>query len=632
MPRDPGTGIYNYPDGTRGISGQTIYSGRYNTFIDDLSTTMNAPLPVNMGGTGASSAMNARTNLQTEVASAGQVVANFDAQVWQSGSFTCATSTTAAPTANSFFGNAFLNGTDQNNLVLEATDITTGTIYRRRKVAGVWQGTAPYWKIAGSDDFVNVTGDAMTGALGINVAHTTPMLQLSGVGATNPNKTFRIDPTGTLQIINHAYTAAVFTLSDTGILAISNTLNVGGDINIKYGATAGTLYFGNTGTKYLQNDGTNWSMAGGSNIFLMGDVWSNKGTQGVYQFGNTATKYLIYDGANYRLFGGHFIVNAGSATATVYFGNTDTKYLVWDGTNFIFSGGPLYSNGRFLANSGKAVSLNDPQPAWTVWGSGQPNAYCMFATSSNLLAWGTANSDGTPTSSVMRMDNAGNFDASGTITSGSSFISNGAQGVTINGTSGSNPIVQYMVNGNPSFQQMFIQAVHVPGATVYWQFNCGSQYYHLGANTSYANKVGGGPWGDVSDARIKNVIGNYEHGLDEILQLNPVRYTFKGNDTLVPPSMVKDGEEVPEELKKMAPKVPYANSIHAGPAEAGTEFIGLVAQEAEIPMPEMVIRKKGYIDGVEVDDLRDLDTAALVFALVNAVKTLAARVEALEAS
>jgi hypothetical protein len=44
----------------------------------------------------------------------------------------------------------------------------------------------------------------------------------------------------------------------------------------------------------------------------------------------------------------------------------------------------------------------------------------------------------------------------------------------------------------------------------------------------------------------------------------------------------------------------------------------------------MVEKIVGYIDGATVDDLRSLDTTPLIFALVNAVKTLAARVEALE--
>ena len=42
------------------------------------------------------------------------------------------------------------------------------------------------------------------------------------------------------------------------------------------------------------------------------------------------------------------------------------------------------------------------------------------------------------------------------------------------------------------------------------------------------------------------------------------------------------------------------------------EFVGLIAQDAEVPMPEMVTRKSGYVDGVQVDDLRVLDTGPLI--------------------
>jgi hypothetical protein len=46
----------------------------------------------------------------------------------------------------------------------------------------------------------------------------------------------------------------------------------------------------------------------------------------------------------------------------------------------------------------------------------------------------------------------------------------------------------------------------------------------------------------------------------------------------------------------------------------------------------MVTQKAGFIDGEAVSDLRNVDVSNLVFALVNAVKTLAARVAALEAT
>jgi hypothetical protein len=46
----------------------------------------------------------------------------------------------------------------------------------------------------------------------------------------------------------------------------------------------------------------------------------------------------------------------------------------------------------------------------------------------------------------------------------------------------------------------------------------------------------------------------------------------------------------------------------------------------------MVEQRAGTIDGEPVTDLRTLNNGELIYALVNAVKTLAARVEALEAA
>lgn len=136
---------------------------------------------------------------------------------------------------------------------------------------------------------------------------------------------------------------------------------------------------------------------------------------------------------------------------------------------------------------------------------------------------------------------------------------------------------------------------------------------YIGGN---AYKPAGGPWVDSSDARIKTVVGDYEHGLAEVLQLTPRRYVFKGNDTNEPTT---------------ASVYPYENSSHFGVATAGVEYIGLIAQEVEAAMPEMVSFATGYIDGkTKITDLRALDTGALIYALVNAVKELTARVQTLE--
>jgi hypothetical protein len=223
-------------------------------------------------------------------------------------------------------------------------------------------------------------------------------------------------------------------------------------------------------------------------------------------------------------------------------------------------------------------------------------------------------------------------------------------GITTNGVFQVNQRLQVYSDTNPSVGCYYPSGGSNHGFWNDGSFRFGAMTHMNDPITSYgyatgaefrvvaaASKPGGGVWSDSSDARIKNVLGDYESGLDAIKALHPVRYTFKGNDTPTdrPPSndpVPQYDEEGKLKQSKDAVTLPYANSDHYAVANAGTEFIGLIAQEVEPVMPEMVTLQAGTIDGEPVDDLRALGTGALIYALVNAVKELSARVEALEAA
>lgn len=149
-----------------------------------------------------------------------------------------------------------------------------------------------------------------------------------------------------------------------------------------------------------------------------------------------------------------------------------------------------------------------------------------------------------------------------------------------------------------------VQNVNV---NTYTQLDNGGNFAYVGG-TGQAIKTGGGAWTAASDERIKTVEGDYEVGLAEVLGMHPVEFTYRGND-----SATEGGP-----------------SPNAFAAERGTVFVGFIAQELEELCPGMVTKSAGYIDGQPVDDLRNIDVSNLVYALVNAVKTLAARVAALE--
>jgi len=149
-------------------------------------------------------------------------------------------------------------------------------------------------------------------------------------------------------------------------------------------------------------------------------------------------------------------------------------------------------------------------------------------------------------------------------------------------------------------------------------------------NGPTGQKSAGTTWANPSDERIKTVVGDYEVGLDAILALQVRRFTYKGNET---PTL--DDENDPAFASAMRKRTkesaPYHDSPHYKFAVDGTEVAGLVAQEAEKVMPSLVTQHKMLIDGVEVTDFRILDAGDITWALINAVKTLAARNEALEA-
>ena len=171
---------------------------------------------------------------------------------------------------------------------------------------------------------------------------------------------------------------------------------------------------------------------------------------------------------------------------------------------------------------------------------------------------------------------------------------------------------------NPAFALQ--NQVGVLAGGLYWQrigneivmSHQGGTLWRIGlwgvaSNHADAYKPGGGPWTDTSDVRTKNILGAYDHGLTELLQVSPVRYTYKNN-----------------------------HSAGEGPTSKGLptdqEFVGVIAQDIETVMPETVKQTSGTIDGQPVTDLRIYDSNAVIYALLNAVKELAARVQALEAA
>jgi hypothetical protein len=115
--------------------------------------------------------------------------------------------------------------------------------------------------------------------------------------------------------------------------------------------------------------------------------------------------------------------------------------------------------------------------------------------------------------------------------------------------------------------------------------------------TGNAAKDSGSAWSNLSDARLKEDVRDFEAGLAQLRQVRPVRFRYNGR---------------------------------AG-TRTGLEGVGVLGQEIEKIFPEMVQRIPGGVDSEpDLEDLRIYNGSALTFVLVNAVKELAERVEQLE--
>jgi hypothetical protein len=296
----------------------------------------------------------------------------------------------------------------------------------------------------------------------------------------------------------------------------------------------------------------------------------------------------------------------------LYLGNSGVRYLIYDGTSYTLNGASLYVGGDVVANGGGFVS---------------PGA--ILASNSNHV--------------YMRPYGVGNA---------TSEAYNRTDGVFVAAAALQAPsLYGYSLRADPYATGMLIGGTNAVAGIALRpnNFNNGSGEFTIANGgpgnitaASGAFKPGGGAWAATSDERIKTVTGDYTTGLDAILALEPITYVYKGNDTEdipgVDPARPLERAKFLKVLAKRKLTAPFPFGRQYTAAVSKTEYIGLVAQQAECSMPEMVKKIEAYIDGEKVNDLRTLDPSALTYAFINAFKDMkaiidaqAARIEALEA-
>ena len=75
-----------------------------------------------------------------------------------------------------------------------------------------------------------------------------------------------------------------------------------------------------------------------------------------------------------------------------------------------------------------------------------------------------------------------------------------------------------------------------------------------------ASKPGGGSWSSFSDERLKNIKGNFNSGLNAVMQLQPLRYEYKRNNALGLKSETENIGFGAQSLQKIIPEAVTQNS------------------------------------------------------------------------
>jgi hypothetical protein len=197
-------------------------------------------------------------------------------------------------------------------------------------------------------------------------------------------------------------------------------------------------------------------------------------------------------------------------------------------------------------------------------------------------------SDGTSTGDVRIM--------LGDATNNVQLIRNGATDAWIrfNGTDG---IVDVATNKPLIFRTNALERMRIDSAG-----NVGigtSPSYQLHLSTDSAAKLTTNTWTTTSDGRIKTNIQPYAKGLAEILQVSPVTYDYNGK-----------------------------GGIPAGPGG-----VSIIAQDLQPIFPECISSFKAKLEEADEEptDILNYNGHAITFALINAIKELNTKIEALEA-
>lgn len=387
------------------------------------------------------------------------------------------------------------------------------------------------------------------------------------------------------------------------------------------GGGSGGIRFGNVSNTDVL---TEWGRFGSGGNFGIGISSDPEEKLHIGVSGSTAVKLGAHGNANGALFfgagGTSGVVNwidfynaTGTKRGNIFFDQTNGFVINNTGSNTNIggaSGGRLGVNtvsptstldvdGGILARSNNSVSNQGAHLQWNrsgtdgeSWilnqkGGGGANAGIRF---------GSVTTSNATTEWARFLDN-GNFGIGNTNPTGKLDVSGGkikmdvGQTLTIHATDNftydSKSMSHYGIG-------WFSDSWNNGGPTAWFSSYGGLKFFTNGnlsmtVNGSGTCQNGSGSWSAFSDARIKTVKSEFKDGLDVIKQINPVRFVYNEN----------------------------------APFKSKDVQIGIVAQDLEKVAPYMVTKSNNG----EIEDLREVNSQAYVFLLINAVKEQQAQIE-----
>jgi hypothetical protein len=282
-----------------------------------------------------------------------------------------------------------------------------------------------------------------------------------------------------------------------------------------------------------------------------------------------------------------------NGTRLGYLGNNSVApgFAIESGGLFNFYGGPVYAvNGQFVSQgttAGQVFYQRDNAAMQWQW----------YATSNAARLWRSTGGD------LFIVDSSGNASFYG---SGLYFPTQSSTGVI----ACSNNNFTYLQSPNSALAISGILIGYSPvGYIIYYRNQSHNFQYYDGngtmavfnTTTTYNNS---GAWALLSDINLKDNVKPYTRGLEAILQLEPISYTYKPGTLFAMP----EGEVEPTRL-------------------------GLSAQQVEPHVPEIVREatfKTGNIHRNDEETFLTMSPGLLIFALINAVKELNSEIEALK--